>query len=233
MVSPLRPFPVLKCPRLDCGPSFRYLAGNDLVSLSEQQLTSCDRVGSDEGCGGGFSNLDTDLYATRNGGIASEADYPLCSGTKAKCPGSSMKERKNGVCHKAKEKQVSAIIVGGYQVSGGVKHGQCDWCKANPLAVDEELMKKHLVRGGPMTIAINSKFFDNYKRGIMKPAACARLTQSEDPALPLVIARTSAGCCTADRSAQVKVQGQQAGPVGSPGAHRRLRHGRRPGLLAH
>ena len=60
---------------------------------------------------------------------------------------------------------MSAVIVGGYQVSGGVKHGQCDWCGSNPLAVDEEAMKKHLVQGGPMTIAINCKFFDNYKIG--------------------------------------------------------------------
>ena len=148
-----------------------FLAGHDLVSLSEQQLTSCDRVGNDAGCGGGYSNLDTDEYVTKNGGIASEADYPLCSGTKAKCPGSSKKEKKNGRCDKAKEAKVSAVIVGGYQVSGGVKHGQCDWCAANPLAVDEEQMKAHLVRGGPMTIAINSKFFDNYKKGVMKPAA--------------------------------------------------------------
>jgi hypothetical protein len=64
-----------------------FLAGNDLVSLSEQQITACDRNGGDAGCGGGFSNLDTDEYATKNGGMALEATYPLCSGTKGKCKG--------------------------------------------------------------------------------------------------------------------------------------------------
>jgi hypothetical protein len=49
------------------------------VSLSEQQITSCDRTGGDAGCAGGLSNLDTDYYVAQNGGIASEADYPLCS----------------------------------------------------------------------------------------------------------------------------------------------------------
>ena len=41
-----------------------FLAGHELVSLSEQQLTSCDRNGGDTGCGGGSTNLDTDDVLT-------------------------------------------------------------------------------------------------------------------------------------------------------------------------
>merc|ERR1712000_741928 len=52
-----------------------FLAGNDLVSLSEQQLTSCDRIGGDEGCDGGDTNLDTDEYVSKHG-ITSEQNYP-------------------------------------------------------------------------------------------------------------------------------------------------------------
>ena len=51
----------------DCGDCFTFgetadcesawfLSGRDLVSLSEQQLTSCDRVGEDGGCGGNDSS---------------------------------------------------------------------------------------------------------------------------------------------------------------------------------
>ena len=58
--------------------------------LSEQQITSCDRVGYDSGCGGSSSNLDTDLYASTHG-IASEAGYPSCSGRKKGCAGNTDK----------------------------------------------------------------------------------------------------------------------------------------------
>lgn len=142
-----------------------FLAGNDLVSLSEQQITSCDRNGDDGGCSGGGTNLDTDQYAMVAGGIVSEADYPDCSSTYS-CAGNTKHEKHNGVCNHADAKKVTKIS-GGYQISGGVK--DCHWC--DKQSEDEERMKKHLVQAGPMTIAINSKHFDNYKKGIMSPPA--------------------------------------------------------------
>ncbi len=123
-----------------------YLAGNDLVSLSEQQLTSCDRVGGDAGCGGGDSDLDTDEYVQKNG-LNSEANYPYCSGHH-KCAGTTKKEKKNGICDKKKEGAPVAKFKGGYQISGGLR--KCDWCNRQPI--DENLMKKHIVRAGPITI---------------------------------------------------------------------------------
>merc|ERR1711924_86299 len=143
-----------------------YLAGNPLVSLSEQQLTSCDRVGGDSGCGGGDTNLDTDEYASSKG-LNSEKNYPYCSGHH-KCAGSSKKEKKNGICNKKLEASPVAKFNGGYQISGGMK--KCDWCAKQPI--DENLMKKHFVMAGPLTIGINSKYFDNYHKGIMSPKDC-------------------------------------------------------------
>jgi C1A family cysteine protease len=143
-----------------------YLAGNTLVSLSEQQITSCDRVGDDGGCFGGNTNLDSDEYASSKG-LNSEKNYPYCSG-KHKCAGSSKVEKQNGICNKKLEASPVAKFSSGYQVSGGM--GGCDWCAKQPI--DENLMKKHIATAGPMTIAINSKFFDNYKKGIMSPSKC-------------------------------------------------------------
>lgn len=57
---------------------------------------------------------------------------------------------------------------GGYQVSGGAKH--CDWCDIQPI--NETRVMEHLVRAGPVTIAINSGTFDAYKSGIMNPHKC-------------------------------------------------------------
>ena len=49
------------------------LAGNNLTSLSEQQLMDCDTLS--ESCEGG-SMLSAFLYAWLNGGMCSEASYP-------------------------------------------------------------------------------------------------------------------------------------------------------------
>lgn len=144
-----------------------FLAGEELASLSEQQITSCDRVGDDSGCGGGWSNLDTDKYITSVKGLASEKAYPYCSGTYG-CKGSSKKQKKNGVCNKALEAKPVAFFNNGYQVSGGPT--DCSWCTKN-TPVDETQMKKHLFTAGTVTIAINSQYFDDYKSGIMSPKA--------------------------------------------------------------
>lgn len=137
-----------------------FLAGNDLVALAEQQLTSCDHVGDDGGCNGGATDLDTDEYVSKHG-LTSEKKYPYCSG-KGTCAGKSQ----SGVCNKHLEAQPVAKFANGYQISGGAKH--CDWCDKQPI--DEELMKKHIVTAGPFTTAINAMFMDDYKKGIMNPS---------------------------------------------------------------
>lgn len=51
------------------------LATGKLVSLSEQQLVSCDVKGEDQGCEGGLMD-DAFDFIIKNGGLAAESDYP-------------------------------------------------------------------------------------------------------------------------------------------------------------
>jgi hypothetical protein len=133
-----------------------FLAGNNLVSLSEQQLTSCDKDGDDGGCSGSATVLDTFKYVVDNKGIALETLYPLCSSNKTctpapgccdkkkdpECKGKlSCKHQKlNGVCNTLEEAHPSVNISGYYQVSGGVKQ----WGKGLPLPVNETAMMEAL-----------------------------------------------------------------------------------------
>jgi hypothetical protein len=55
-----------------------------------------------------------------------------------------------------------------YQVSGGVKR----WAPGIPLPLNETAMMEALARAGPLSIGIDSKFFDHYKRGVMSPSRC-------------------------------------------------------------
>lgn len=109
-----------------------FLAGHDLVSLSEQQLTSCDRTGDDGGCEGDNTMLDTFSYIQRNGGISSEHTYPLCSWNTSCTAGPGCTNvsrghhckhaRLNGICNKQLEARPTARISGYFQISGGTPH---------------------------------------------------------------------------------------------------------------
>jgi len=57
-----------------------YVANNELVSLSEQQLVSCDKV--DQGCNGGLMD-NAFKFIEKNGGLCLESDYPYTSGAGA------------------------------------------------------------------------------------------------------------------------------------------------------
>ncbi|KAL8151090.1 hypothetical protein V2J09_020898 [Rumex salicifolius] len=68
-----------------------------LISLSEQELVDCDTKGSNQGCGGGYME-EAFKYIRKNGGIATENEYPYIG--------------KNGKCSKTKTKNKVAKITG-------------------------------------------------------------------------------------------------------------------------
>ena len=182
-----------------------FLAGKPLISLSEQQLTSCDRDGDDGGCAGSATVLDTFKYVQENGGIASEFLYPTCSsnytcGVPATCDPEDPEEsktckkaRKDGVCNKLLEKRVVANISGYYQVSGGVKH----WGTGLPLPVNETALMEALVKAGPISIAVNSKYFDNYKKGVLSKAKCKGGLNGLDHQVLMVVRMSPRRFCVA------------------------------------
>jgi cathepsin F/cysteine peptidase B len=57
--------------------SYSFLNDGKLLSLSAQQITSCDKT--DSGCGGGWPHNAYD-YVHKAGGIETSADYPYTSG---------------------------------------------------------------------------------------------------------------------------------------------------------
>ena len=119
------------------------IASGNLVSLSEQQLVSCDNK-HDMGCNGGLMDF-AFQYIMDNKGLDSEKDYPYTSGT-----GSS------GTCNKSKEAKHVTTIDGFEDVP----------------ANDDSALKKALT-GQPVSVALNGGafVFQHYSGGIMSDAA--------------------------------------------------------------
>jgi len=125
-----------------------FLAGNDLVSLSEQQLVSCDRI--DEGCNGGLQE-DAFKYVIKNG-LTTEKNYPYTAG-----------HGRAGSCDSSKTTPVAASISSWVQVSkSGVGK-----------TPDEDAIQTALLASGPITIGINASPMQLYRKGIDNPSRCS------------------------------------------------------------
>jgi len=123
-----------------------FLGGNPLVSLSPQQLVSCDK--GDAGCNGG--DLPTAFkYIEKAGGLESESDYPYTSG-----PGKS-----NGVC-KFNSKEVVATMKG-WSYAIPPCYGDCK-------TQNEANLQKAVAQYGPASICVNAESWQFYLKGVMK-----------------------------------------------------------------
>ena len=116
------------------------IAGHPLVSLSEQDLVSCDNKDGNDGCGGGWPYRAVD-YIAKNG-IATEASYPYVSGT-GKVP----------ACTKEGHVKADAAVTGHYNV-----------------ASNESAMAAYVTSHGPLSITVDAmtQLWWPYTGGIMK-----------------------------------------------------------------
>jgi len=115
------------------------LAGNSLVSVSEQELVSCDKV--DDGCRGGLmDNAYNWLLQNKNGQIVTEESYSYTA--------------KNGVsgdCESVKDRTVGATISG-----------------LKDVTHSESQMAAWLKNNGPLPIAVDaSKHWQTYTGGVV------------------------------------------------------------------
>jgi len=128
-----------------------FLSTGKLVSLSEQQLVSCDRK-QDEGCNGGLQE-DAFVYVAANG-ITTEKNYPYTSGE-----GKTMKCRQNEI-----DKPLTKVA---------------GWKQVSKNAKQEAKLRKALTRNGPITIGIDAGPMQDYKKGIDSPRACKHTTKDD------------------------------------------------------
>jgi len=141
-----------------------FLAGNDLISLSEQELVSCDTHGEDEGCNGGLQEAAFE-YVIKNG-LTAESNYPYVSGS-GRAP----------KCDSSRIQPVAASI--------------SSWSQVASSGSDEDKIKTALLAAGPITIGINASPMQSYNGGIDKPLFCRK--QALDHAVTIVGYGTEGG----------------------------------------
>jgi cysteine peptidase B len=113
------------------------LAGHPLVSVSEQELVSCDTTCN--GCHGGLMDLAFEwLVSARGGGITSEAQYPYVSGGGV-APACDMTGK------------TSVAFINGHQ---DVPHS-------------ESAMAAYLAAHGPVSIGVDATSWQTYQGGVM------------------------------------------------------------------
>ena len=143
-----------------------FLKTGKLVSLSEQELVSCDK-GTNEGCNGGLQE-DAFVYIEKNG-ITTEKDYKYTSGGGRTGTAfffltyfffnsltfSTNTQHNTGSCATSKTKNDLTYIKGWTQVSKS-KKGESD-------------IKTALPKNGPITIGIDATPMQDYIGGVDSP----------------------------------------------------------------
>jgi cathepsin F len=126
-----------------------FVKSGALVSLSEQQLVDCDHTcdpdsgtACDSGCDGGLP-ANAMAYVVKRGGLDAEAAYPYLGA------------RGDGRC-KSKEDGPPAATITNYSF----------------VSADESQIAAALVKHGPLSVGIDARWMQLYRRGVACPWAC-------------------------------------------------------------
>jgi C1A family cysteine protease len=143
--------------------SFWFLAGNNMTSLSPQQIVSCDKT--DGGCNGG-DTVTAYAYVKKAGGLEPSIDYPYTSGSGS-----------NGIC-KVNSKDFVAKITGFTYGIPPCTQPLCD-------SQNEKALPGLLSTTGPYSICLDAQPWQDYQGGVMK-TGCPHGLSSMDHCVQLV-----------------------------------------------
>lgn len=113
-----------------------FLSTGKLVSLSEQQLVSCDTK-VDQGCNGGLMD-NAFKYVIANGGITTEANYPYTSGG-----------GRSGTCDTSKASD-HAVTISGFE----------------DVPQNDESALRQAISGQPVSVAVDATTWQFYGGGV-------------------------------------------------------------------
>ncbi len=137
-----------------------FLAGNDLTSLSEQQIVSCDTKYGDMGCNGGLPEQ-AFKYVMGVGGVVKESEYKYTSGRGS-----------TGSCSKKKEGLAKSANIDSFVQVSKSKKGEAGIVDA-------------LTKSGPVVIGIDAEPMQDYYSGIDNPS-CGSSAYDLDHAVVIV-----------------------------------------------
>jgi C1A family cysteine protease len=137
-----------------------FLAGNNLISLSEQQLVSCDTDYGDMGCNGGLPEQ-AFQYVIDTGGLVKESEYGYKSG-----------DGNSRSCVSKKEKKSKSASIS-------------NWVQVSNSKRGESSIPDALVKSGPLVIGIDATPMQDYYSGIDDPS-CGSSAYDLDHAVTIV-----------------------------------------------
>jgi C1A family cysteine protease len=130
-----------------------YLAGNDLISLSEQQLVACD-TWINSGCDGGLPEVAM-MYIENAGGMVSEAMYEY--------------KKVNMYTDSVRYPNCDVSIVQKKNYAAHIDY----WQKVSSSSDEEYKMALALIKSGPLSVALNAEGMEDYSSGVDNPKKCS------------------------------------------------------------